>query len=290
MSSYTSGFPVSSVSSTGTNSIDSLLSGIKWGGSTGTGVSLSFSFPWTTNSTALWDSYYSYDDEPNATSHYGLNATQQSAAIAVLQSWANVADLTFTQIAETGSEVGDIRFGFSSAVAQYDGVWGWGYYPDDYWAAGGDIWIATGMSDYNTDFSVGAYGYMALMHELGHVLGLKHPGNYGGEATPFLPADQENRLYSIMSYNDPDNNYWYDTQTSSLVYLNDQTPMIYDIAAIQYMYGANTTYHASDDIYTFDGAPFRMTIWDAGGNDTISVATSTRGSLIDLHEGTYSSI
>ena len=289
MSSYLSGFSVSSVGASGNANLNALLSGTKWGGSIGNGVSLTFSFPWTTNATALWDYGYS---EPTATTHYGFNATQQTAAIAALQIWANVANIQFTQIVETGTEVGDIRFGFSSEVAASPGTWGWCYYPNAYWADGGDVWISTNLSGTNMDFSVQGYGFSALIHELGHGLGLKHPGNYSGSGTgPFLPSALDNNLYSIMSYNEPTNNWWYDTQTSSWVKPFASTPMIYDIAAIQYMYGANTTYHVTDDIYTFDTyAPFLTTIWDAGGADTISVFNSTRGSLINLNEGSLSSI
>jgi len=47
------------------------------------------------------------------------------------------------------------------------------------------------------------------------------------------------------------------------------TPMRYDIAAMQYLYGPNTTYNAGDTIYTFAGdARYNQTIWDAGGIDT----------------------
>ncbi|HZF70559.1 M10 family metallopeptidase, partial [Sulfuricurvum sp.] len=288
MSSYLSGSPVSSVGASSNANLNTLLSGIKWGETIGNGISMTFSFPWTSNTTALWDYGYS---EPTAATHYGLNTTQQTAAIAALQTWANVANVMFTQIAETGTEVGDIRIGFSSEVAD-SGAWGWCYYPNSYWANGGDVWIATNMSGINMDFSRGGYAYSALIHELGHGLGLKHPGNYNGsEDGPFLAAEFDNTLYTIMSYNDPANNWWYDTQTSSWIMPFASTPMIYDIAAIQYLYGVNTNYHATDDIYTFDDSkPFLMTIWDTGGVDTISVANSTRGSLIDLNEGHFSSI
>jgi serralysin len=62
-----------------------------------------------------------------------------------------------------------------------------------------------------------------------------------------------------------------------------QTPMLYDIAAIQYLYGANTSYHTGDDVYGFDPeSPFFVTIWDAGGIDTLSVANFALACTLDL--------
>ena len=290
MSDYREGFVTSPVKQSGNNKIDSLLYGYKDGQTTQSSVTLSYSFPWSTNSTALWEYNYGYG-EPYASVHYGLNYSQRVAAAVALQLWSNVANVTFEEVKESGNEVGDIRFGFSSTVAD-SGAWGWAYLPSSYYASDGDIWISTNLNAYNLDFSSGGYGFYALIHELGHVLGLKHPGYYGSnDKSPFLPITTDNRLYTVMSYNEPKNNLWYDTVTRTWIDINDESPMVYDILAIQYIYGANTTYHTTDDVYTFDNeAPFRMTIWDAGGTDTISVANSTRGSLIDLNEGTYSSI
>lgn len=44
-----------------------------------------------------------------------------------------------------------------------------------------------------------------------------------------------------------------------------ETPMVLDIAAMQYLYGANMQYHSGDDRYTkFDPTqPFFKTLWDA---------------------------
>jgi hypothetical protein len=67
--------------------------------------------------------------------------------------------------------------------------------------------------------------------------------------------------------------------------------MLYDIAAMQFLYGANTSYNAGNDVYTFDPTkPFLRTIWDGGGVDTISVANFSKGCTIDLQAGHFSSI
>src|SRR3546814_9115392 len=75
---------------------------------------------------------------------------------------------------------GAIRFGTESM----SDAAGYAYYPSST-ELGGDIWIANNF-DYNTSPVVGNYGYLTLMHEIGHALGLKHPGDYGGGEGPYL--------------------------------------------------------------------------------------------------------
>lgn len=226
MASYNFSPGTTTVSSSGINHIDSLLDGIKWGGLLGTGMNLSYSFPWTSFASASWQSSYSSDNEPSAIYHFGLSSNQITAASSALQSWANIANVSFAQIAETNTEVGDFRLAFSSAVTS--DTWGWSYTPDNYWANSGDIWINTSY-EYG-DFGIGKYNYQALIHEIGHSLGLKHPGDYDstGNAAegPFLPNDLDSTLYSSMSYNDPNVNVWLDAQTNSTLQVNAETPMV----------------------------------------------------------------
>ena len=94
-----------------------------------------------------------------------------------------------------------------------------------------------------------------------------------------------------MSYNDPVNDYYWDSSKNASVKVYPETPMVYDIQAIQYLYGANTSYRIGNDIYTFDpAAPFYKTIWDAGGTDTIDCSNFSLGCTIDLVPGNYSTI
>ena len=70
-----------------------------------------------------------------------------------------------------------------------------------------------------------------------------------------------------------------------LLNFHPTTPMVLDIAAVQYLYGANTHYHAGDDTYTFNDANnYHETLWDAGGTDTIRY-DGTISALIDLNPG-----
>lgn len=302
MPSPTSSSIATTVGPTYSRNIDALVDGSKWGGFAGTGTVLAYSFAWASGGNATFSGpggvgSYSTLSEQNAASHYALDATQQAAARAALQTWANVADIGFQEIGDTATNVGDIRFAWTSApvlTSTGEQAWGWSGYPDSYWPSGGDVWISTlGTGATDTDWSAGSYNFNALIHEIGHALGLKHPF----EAPTLLPTLLDNRQYSVMSYTDPNNDLFrtitYTANGISLLtgHVPCETPMVLDIAAIQYLYGANMTYHAGDDVYSFDTAiPFYMTIWDADGNDTISVSSFAENCRIDLTPGNYSSI
>lgn len=288
--------PTTKVGITNSNVYDALLAGVKWGGAVGTGATLTYSFPWAGGANAVFSGPngmdYSSRNEPYGAEHYALNAVQQVAVRNAIQSWANVANIKVSEVADSSTSVGDIRVGWTSAVD--DDFWGWGYYPNPSYAQAGDIWISTKSSGAtDKDWSTGSYNYMSLIHEVGHALGLQHPF----EGPTVLSERYDNRLYTLMSYdNAPDSLFVKVTDYGNTVgweshYVQPETPMVYDIAVIQYLYGANMSYHTGDDVYSFDPAkPFFKTIWDAGGNDTISVANFTEGCTINLAEGALSSI
>lgn len=120
----------------------------------------------------------------------------------------------------------------------------------------------------NGDDSIFGAGEKQLtyLHELGHALGLRHPDGNGVEA-PYTTN------LTIMSYNEVNG------------FALPSTPMIYDIQAIQQMYGANYNYNNGDTIYTLGGTSKTSTIWDGGGTDTISAQGQTAAATIDLRGG-----
>ena len=106
----------------------------------------------------------------------------------------------------------------------------------------------------------GGFGYQTLLHETGHALGLKHPGEYNSAATatsdlsklgPFAPAGWDNTEYTIMSY--VTNQYALSTNKSSYSTL--------DIAALQSFYGAPT----KASVTTFTLSDFGRTLQPASG-------------------------
>lgn len=146
----------------------------------------------------------------------------------------------------------------------------------------------------------GSYDFDTFTHEIGHALGLSHPGDYdafgGSPNLPYLSIEKDSKQYAVMSYN-------LHPGMSSSVY--PQTPMLYDIAAIQSLYGANMNTRIGDNTYQYyPNQAFLRTIWDAGGTDTIDASNQLAwytptdpshpaflyGVQIDLNPGSFSSI
>ncbi|MCW2249474.1 Ca2+-binding RTX toxin-like protein [Azospirillum fermentarium] len=276
----TSGSSYSSVSLPSVTTVDALLIGTKWGSTgAGNGVTVSYSFPtatstWSTNSSSGYGPVFG-SGEPWSSSYAPLNSTQQQAFRSALQAWANVANIQFSEVTETSSLVGDIRVAFTSLSSSYSA---WAYYPQS-GAKSGDVWLNVAESS-NNNPSVGSFGFMTMMHELGHALGLKHSFEAEPDNSTVMPSAYESRRYTVMSYTDA-------------VYANAEpsTPMLYDIQAIQYLYGANTSYNTGNNTYSYSNSVEVMeTIWDAGGNDTLDAGNQTLNVTLDLRAGHYSSI
>lgn len=237
---------------------NTLIDGREWGEGGGVGVEVTFSFPTSV------PSYYA-SGATESTNFQAFTAEMQNAARAIFDMLETFTNLTFTEVS---GEAGDITL----AQAQLDsGVGAWAYYPDQ-GSYGGDVWTNNLYASSTQDVALGNYGFYTLMHEIGHALGLQHTFDAG------LSGAENTEQYSVMAYD------W-----SPWGSLYAQTYMIYDIAALQTIYGANTDYNTGDDTYIL-AANVAQSIWDGGGTDTLDASAVGSDVTLDLTAGSFSSV
>ncbi len=254
-----------------------VASGDKWGGGLGSGVTLTYSFP---GSSAYHTTPYGeYQDAGEWKSYAVLSLGEKAAVRGALATWSAVANIKFTEVADTSSSAGELRFAYTNFDSAYE--YAHAYLPSNDPAAG-DVWLSYANWNPNSAASIaaGSDDFHTLVHEIGHALGLKH----SFEAPNPIPAAYDNYFYSVMSYSART------AGDSGVASFLPTTPMYYDLLAIQALYGRNTTHNASNTTYSYtSGKTYFETIDDAGGNDTIAF-TGARGVTINLNSGRFSSL
>ncbi|MCH2548297.1 MAG: M10 family metallopeptidase C-terminal domain-containing protein, partial [Alphaproteobacteria bacterium] len=181
----------------------------------------------------------------------GISSGTASEWNQAIQVWQSIADITFSHTSLPWQADLALLDSSSLNLASAPGV---AYRDED----------SNVMQEAVSFVNTGA-NFRTYLHELGHVLGLDHPG--GGEGDDPAYAHY-NREMSIMRYANGQPN-------GAVEGVNFITPMIFDIAAIQKMYGHNDEYKDGDDTYTLNAVTSpgeAFTIWDAGGTDTIDAS------------------
>ena len=113
-------------------------------------------------------------------------------------------------------------------------------------------------------------GY-ALLHEIGHTLGLKHP--FDGIIR--LKEQEDNHTATVESYS----GLGYVSENPSASYIDDFASL--DVAALQYLYGPSKSARTGDDTYKPSETKTNF-IWDGGGIDTIDASAASTGATIYL--------
>jgi serralysin len=290
------------VGGTGVQNVDALIAGVRWSGA------LTYSFP-----DARGDYPLSYAEVDNGFGAVSFN--QQQAARYILEGASSAAggpkmtltafeQFTNASISDGGFNSADIRIAKSSSANPT----AYAYYPSSS-QYGGDVWFGTSY-DYSNP-RVGNYQYATMIHELGHALGLKHGHQLGGVSNVALTADRDSMEFSVMTYRSYVGHAGGGYTNETFGYA--QTFMMYDIAALQQLYGADFTTNATDSVYSWSsttgetyingvsqGAPgggtggssnrIFLTLWDGGGTDTYDFSNYTTNLQIDLSPGGWSKV
>src|SRR5829696_931020 len=266
--------------------INQLESGLKW-----SGQSLTYGFPTT-------GGWFPYAEKTGAS---GLTASQKDAFTLAIRLWDDLISPDFS-LAANGATA-NIKPMNTTTTIEY----AHGYFPGNS-VASGSLWFnpaydaSSGTNDLVTP-KVGRWGFSTYLHELGHTLGLDHPGDYNG-GSPTYANDalyvQDSEMYTLMSYFGASNTRadWVASDGRSYF---AQTPMLHDIMAIQAIYGAETTTRTGDTTYGFnsnadvwvynfsENTHPVLCIYDSGGLDTLDLSGWSYACTIDLTPGAYSS-
>ncbi|MCH8618319.1 DUF4214 domain-containing protein [Undibacterium sp. TS12] len=244
------------------------------GSPVGTAVEVSFSF---------MNAAPGYAQDSDKKGFSVFTDEQKVATRKILDQISQQFGISFKEVSDTADSYGYIRFGNN---AQGSTSAGYATYPDTSdTKTSGDVYINNEASDNLSNIVPGSGAWSTLVHEIGHALGLKHPGNYNaGEPASsapdnFLAAAEDNAINTVMSYISA-------PQGQERDFFGK-----YDYLALQYLYGSKT-YNAGDTTYNFTDADGRVlkVINDTGGVDTLNMSALTMAANINLNPGANSSV
>jgi serralysin len=245
-----------------------------------------------------------------ATPNFSIFSPAQRQALARhMELVSDVANVAFANVPDNGVAPGILnrRIGFYNV--NHSDVPYWGVAKDFVTASetipygqlfGANSAVNLFRANAQGGWTIGESNPRKLMHELLHTIGLDHPGPYNGDSANYDSQAlfyQDSNQYTVMSY-------WLadvtgaDHEANGILYYAS-TPLLYDVASLQYLYGANMTTRTGNTVYGFNANAGRevydlalhpqsvFTIWDAGGHDRLDLSGYATPSRIDLHQGAF---
>ena len=175
---------------------------------------------------------------------------------------------------------------------------GWAYLPDGYSDSGLTTVNYEVYEKYGSkSLKPGSYDFITFTHELGHALGLGHPHgknfSYGtfpgvtkGAGNDFGSYNLNGSPWTVMTYNETNKKGKYNPKYAAFSGFSTNIGA-FDIAAIQYLYGANKNKNKGNNVYKLNNKlnGFKC-IWDTGGVDVIDASSASSSSTINLKNAT----
>ncbi|PRC13680.1 M10 family metallopeptidase C-terminal domain-containing protein, partial [Pseudomonas poae] len=149
--------------------------------------------------------------------------------------------------------------------------------------------------------ALGSHFSVTAVHEIGHAIGLQHPGNYNGGGADYNSGAvyaEDTKARTVMSYWSEKHQKGHDFKGP-----NPSAPMMDDIAAVQRLYGANHQTRNTDTTYGFNSNTERevltlksasdkpvFCVWDGGGVDTLDFSGFSQDQNINLQAESFSDV